>query len=253
MSSTKPIRIGSIRRFSEIVDLLQREGPLGPSEIGKSLDIPPSTAHDYLSSLRETEYVIEDDGKYDLGLKFLDHGMAAREGRAISEVGQPTIERLAEETREAAWIVVSEHGKAVYLNNAAGEQAVVTARIGTRSHLHYLASGRSILAHLPEEEVRAIVDRHGLPQRTAQTITELEPLLDKLELVRDRGYAVSVNEAIDGVWAVGAPILVDERVRGAVSVSGPIHRLSGDGVSEEIVDQVLVAANELELKLGRQL
>jgi len=246
------IKLQSIRRVSEIIELLQREGPLGATEITERLDVPTSTAHDYLSSLYDLEYLVKTEGKYDLGLRLLDHGIAARDRHAIADIGQQTITQLANETGEATWLVTEEHGRAVYLDYALGEHAVQThARIGTRSYLHQLASGKSILAYLPEARVEEIIDRHGLEQRTPHTIDSRAQLLDELEATRERGYAINDQEAVEGARAVGKAIIVGGDVVGAISVVGPANRLTDQQLADGIVDQIRGAANELELKLGQ--
>jgi DNA-binding IclR family transcriptional regulator len=246
------IKLQSVQRVSEIIELIQSEGPMGTTEITNALDVPTSTAHDYLSSLNDLDYLVKTDGKYDLGLRLLDHGIAARERHPVAELGRSTIEQLAATTGEAVWLVTEESGYGVYLDYALGEQAVQTyARIGTRSPLHCLASGKSILAHLPEERVTEIVERRGLEQRTEHTVGSLEELLNELEVTRERGYAMNDEEAISGTRAVGTAIVVDDAVVGAISTVGPANRMTDRQLDEGIIDHVLGAANELELKLGQ--
>ena len=246
------VKLRSIQRVSEIIELLQEHGPMGTTEITESLDVPTSTAHDYLSSLYDLEYLVKTEGKYNLGLRLLDHGIAARDRHAIADIGKQTITQLANETGEAAWLVTEEHGRAVYLDYALGEHAVQThARIGTRSYLHQLASGKSILAYLPEERVDEIIDRHGLEQRTPHTIDSREGLLEELKATRERGYAINDQEAVEGARALGKAIVVGGDVVGAISIVGPANRLTDKQLADGTVDQIRGAANELELKLSQ--
>lgn len=248
-----PVKLQSLKRVSEIIELLQSEGPLGATEISERIDVSTSTAHDYLSSLYELEYVIKTDRKYDLGLRLLDHGMAVRDRFPIASHGKKTLEALAAKTGEATYLVTEEHGRAVYLDFAHGEHAVQThARIGTRSYLHQLASGKSILAYLPEERVHEIVDRHGLPQRTPHTIDTREDLFEALEATRERGYAINDEEAVEGARAIGKAVIVGGEVRGAIAVVGPANRLTDHKLGDGLVDEVRGAANELELKLSQE-
>ncbi|WP_081927526.1 IclR family transcriptional regulator [Halobellus rufus] len=248
----EPVKLQSVERVSEIIELLQRNGPLGATEITEALDIPTSTAHDYLSSLHNLEYLVKTDRKYDLGLRLLDHGMAARDRHPIASIGKQTLASLAQGTGEATYLVTEEHGRAVYLDYAHGEHAVQThARIGTRSYLHQLASGKSILAYLSEERVNEIVDRHGLPQRTSRTIDTREALFEELEATRERGYAINDQEAVEGARAIGKAVVVAGEVVGAISVVGPANRLTDHQLADGIVDQIRGAANELELKLSQ--
>lgn len=242
----RDVPIGSLARASEIIGLLQTE-PMGVAAVAAELDIARSTAHDHLTTLARLGYLVNEGGTYRLGLRLLDHGMAARAGYPIASVGTEVIEQLAADTGEAVWTVVEEHGRAVYVDSALGERAVPThARVGTRSGLHYLASGKAILAHLPEEDVRAILET--APSRPVE---DVEAFFEELRNVADRGYALNDNEAVEGVRAIGAPVVTDGTLRGALSLSGPANRLSSARIEDELVPELLAATNELELRLAR--
>lgn len=225
----------------------------GPSlvELDQKLDFAKSTLHNHLTTLEQKKYVIQKEGEYKLSLKFLEHGMLAKNDTDISNVGQPVIEELAEETGEVAWIIVEEHGEAVYLNKAMGEKAIQThASVGGRAHLHHLATGKVILAYLPEERVSEIIDQHGLPELTPNTITDRETLFKELEQIREDGIAFNDKETLDGLRAIAAPVLREgEEIQGAVCISGPANRLTVDRCQEEIRPRLLEATNEIELKL----
>lgn len=146
--------IKSLRRFDSVVDLLAEESPLGVQAVADDLDVAKSTAHAYLSTMTDLGYVIKRPDGYSLSLKFLEYGIEERAERPIVEAASECIERLSEDTGEAVYLVVEENGLAVYLDYALGDRAVRThARIGTRVRMHYLASGRAILANLPDERV----------------------------------------------------------------------------------------------------
>ena len=57
------------------------------------------------------------------------------------------------------------------------------------------ASGRAVMAFLPEEERRAIVDRTQLAPATEHTITSADELEAVLAEVRERGYALEPGGA----------------------------------------------------------
>jgi DNA-binding IclR family transcriptional regulator len=104
------------------------------------------------------------------------------------------------------------------------------------------------LAHLPDERVRELLAGE-LAQRTENTLTDPDELRDELERIRERGYAYSMQESVEGMRAVAAPILLDGTVVGSISLAGPANRFVGDRFETEIPDMVRGAANELELKL----
>ncbi|WIV68655.1 IclR family transcriptional regulator [Natrialbaceae archaeon AArc-T1-2] len=169
-------------------------------------------------------------------------------------MARPKVKELAMETNERAQFIVEEFGYGIYLHMETGDNAVETdVRIGKMASLHTTSAGKAILAHLPEEQVMRIVDRYGLSKRTENTITDPDALLEELETIRDRGYAYNDGERITGMRAVGVPITdVEDDVVGALSVSGPAHRMKGNWYEKEIPDLLLGTANELELNLTYQ-
>jgi len=234
----------------DIIEFIKESGPVTGSEVAEHVDLATSTAYDHLSTLERIGYLVCDDKRYKLSLKFLNLGMTVLEDIPLVQVSDDVVERLARETKELAWLVVEENGWVVYVGMAEGENAVTTrAQLGARAHLHYPAAGKAILAHLSRERVEAIIDQHGLPKQTKYTITEPNTLFNKLEEIRERGYAFNESEEVRGVTAIGAPIIREGKVIGSISVSGPANRLKKPAEREQIIEKVLSATNEIELKM----
>jgi IclR family transcriptional regulator, acetate operon repressor len=243
-------RVKSTDTLFEIIATLQSMDGATLAELTDELEFAKSTIHSHLVTLEYNEYVVRTDDEYELGLKFLEHGMFVKNTYDIAGVGEPVLETLANETGEVAWLIVEEHGKAVYLDKAMGEKAVQThASVGGRAQLHHLATGKLILAHLPDERVDDIVDRYGLPKLTRHTITDRDELDAELERIREDGIAINDKETVAGLRAIAAPVLGEETIYGAISVSGPANRLTTERCRDEIEPLLLEATNELELKL----
>ena len=108
-----------------------------------------------------------------------------------------------------------------------------------------------MLAHLPREEIEEIFDQYGLIRKTENTITDPEELFAELEDIRERGYAYNDEEEIEGLQAIGAPILdKSDRVLGALSVSGPVRRMNDSDYHDTIVEKVINAANVIEVNIN---
>jgi DNA-binding IclR family transcriptional regulator len=91
------------------------------------------------------------------------------------------------------------------------------------------ASGRAVMAFLPEEERRAIVDRTKLAPATEHTITSADELEAVLAEVRERGYASSQEERRLGGVGIAAPIFgAGGAVLGEVGLSVPTQRFDPD-------------------------
>ncbi|WP_336023225.1 IclR family transcriptional regulator [Halobellus salinisoli] len=218
------------------------------TELASHLDIPKSSAHNYLRTLEHEGYVVESGGEYEVGLRFLDLGGYARSRERLYTVATPELKRLAETTGEYANLLVEEHGLGVFLARDRGEHAVsLDSYTGQSVRLHTTALGKTILAYLPRERVESIIDRHGLPAKTERTITDRETLFEALAEIRQRECAHDREERIKGLNCVAVPVLSGESITGALSVSGPVSRMDEDRIEDEILPELRRAANIIEL------
>ena len=252
MANEDAATVGATETTLRVLETLKGLDGGGVTEVANRLDLPKSTVHNHVSTLLKNEYVVKEGSTYRVGLQFLEFGEYIRSRMPIYEVARPEVERLAEETGELANLLVEEHGKGVYLCRAKGSRAVrLDTYAGMRVHLHCTALGKAVLAHLPEERVRRIIETRGLPRRTDTTITDEEALFDELERVREEGVALDEGERLAGLHCVAAPIRdLDGDALGAISVSGPTSRMKGDRFEREVPEELISTANVIELNLN---
>lgn len=245
-------RVKSVERAFTILELLVDEDGASLAELEHSMDLARSTIHRYLSTLETLRYICKEGDTYYVGLRFRELGEYAATRKLAYEMAKEKVTEIAKETQEHAQFLVEEHGQGVYLHWAAGERAVQTnPEIGKRVPLHSSAAGKAILAHLPKRRVDQIINDRGLERLTANTITKKEDLLAELKRTRDRGFSVSEDEHTPGLNAIGVAVCEpDAVVIGALSVSGPSHRLEGKRLSDGLPQYLLGVANELELNIA---
>lgn len=243
--------VRTTQRTFEILHELRELQGAGVSELASHLDLPKSTVYRHLTTLEETRYVIREEDEFHVSLRFVEMANYARERYSHLDQAQPIVEEIAEELGERSVFAVEEHGQAVYLYRGTSSHAVETgSSVGTRRYLHTIASGKAILAHLPESRIDEILETHGLPARTPHTITDEETLYETLESIRDRGIAFNREECVEGLTSIAAPVFGPaDTVVGAIAVSGPSRRLSGDWY-DDAADYLLGMVNELELNLA---
>lgn len=247
-TSTPPRTVRAVQTTLDIIELLRARTEVGVTELAAELDRSKGTVHSHLATLRENEYVVKDGDRYRLSLKYLDLGETVKEGVSSYDIICEELESLAAESGELAQCATEEHGRAVYLHKAAGENAVQTASSpGTREHMHCISLGKALLAFMPDERVDRIVERHGLPRYTDRTITSRERLQAELEEIRERGVAFDEEERIEGIRCVAAPVMVDGEVLAAISVSGPSARMRGERFREQLPSLVTRSANVIEI------
>lgn len=249
MSNTAPVKTpGTV--FEIVEALLELEGARF-TELADHLEMAESTLHDHLKTLESLGVLVKDRDEYRVGTKFLEYGARARQHRQLYEVSHHQVAELAAETGEHASLMIEENGEGVLLCIEKGEDAVnLGAYAGIRVPLHTNAPGKAILAHLSEDRVDDIVAEHGLDQFTEKTITDRTELDEELDRIRDQGYAIDSGELVEGVKAVSAPVVSLGEIQGAVTIGGPVNRMSGERFDEVLPDLLLRASNIIELNLS---
>ncbi len=243
--------VKSTRTTFRIIEAIEANDGARLTDLADELGLAKSTVHQQLSALVELGYVIQEDGRYQLGLAFLNLGEHVRTRKRAYTLSESLVEELATETGERAQFIAEEHGRAIYIHTKQGEHAVkADRRVGKHRYLHSSAGGKAILAHLPEERIEAVIDRWGLPQETENTHADRGSLFEDLAEIRERGYSMNKAESISGLWSIGVPVLgPDGTPVGSFSISGPRHRMKAEQFHDATVDLLLGTANELELNI----
>lgn len=247
MFSTPSSRhVKSVQTGFRIIHVLQNYDGATLNELAEQLDLAKSTVHNYLSTLESMGYVVNYDGTYRLGLRFLTHGMAAKSSLKIGDLIERALDEIAREVSQAAWWIVEEFGRGIFVEKAVPDGCQrIYGRVGKRSYLHTHAPGKAILAELPEEYLQQVIDYHGLPTNTTQTLDNLERLREQLAQIRDQGFAFSDGEAALGVQSVGVAFEDPGGRSHAIGVFGYSHDLGGEQLDKDIPSLLRTTANEL--------
>lgn len=255
MIETDARTVKSVETACKIIETLREQNGATVSDIAHHLEKSAGTVHTHLATLKQFGYVVQEGNRYELGPEFLPMGEYVRHHSALYKAAKPQIDELAAATGESAHLIVEHHGRLYALyerfgSNAVGVEYHNRKRENPLRHLHCTAAGKAILAHVPQEKFITIIDRNGLPPMTESTITKIDELVEELGEIRDRGVAFVDQEQIDGLRAVGAPVHdPNEKVVGAIAVSGPVSRLKNDRFREEFPENVLDAASVTEFNM----
>lgn len=213
-----------VRKVSDLLDYLSR-GEASAADIADAINEPRSSIYRLLSSL-QTEGFVEAGsrrGQYRLGFKLLSLATAAVSRFDERKFAMPVMERLHDLTGETVFLCVPRKDDAVCIERIEGMRVRSLAlQLGGALPLHAGAAPRAILAHLPEREWAAYLDRNApLQSFTPSTPVDADALREILEETRKEGFAISDQDVTVGVAAIGVPI-TDYRgqVRGALSISG---------------------------------
>jgi DNA-binding IclR family transcriptional regulator len=247
MSETVPVQ--TTKKSFEVVDELIQQKEATLDELTTALDMPKGTLHGHLKTLVDLEFVNNDRGTYRPTLKFLNYGSRIRNNNELFQVARTELNQLSQDTGEHATLILEEEGRGVIYHIVEGDHpSKLITSAGSRTYLHTNSCGKAMLAAMSRDRVEEIIDEHGLPAQTNQTITSRDALFEELKQIRQRGYATNKDEALKGMKAVGASLEnIDDDVIGAVSVFGPTRRLDNARLTAELPQRVQEAANVIEV------
>lgn len=229
--------------------LAASQRPMGVSDLSQVLGLGKSTVHLLLRTLAGEGLVDRTDSfKYRLGAGLFELGTAAVEQLGYGHKLSPLLERLADETGEAVSLAVQSGDSAIVLQRFESVHVLRTdIHPGTRMPLYASASGKVLLADMPEEVIDTLYPSEELPSAASGTIRDKSDLKNQLDHVRKCGWATSTDEYVDGVAATAAGVRDHTgRVVAALSIAGPTTRFD----VEHWVDRLLEVALEISKLLG---
>ena len=249
-----PYQIQVLDRALAVLQVLSQEGPdLTLAQVSSLLHLHKSTAHRLIMVL-EGHKLIERNSKtgtYRLGMKLFELGTRAVSQLDLRERARPILERLVRETDETVHLCVYDNGEVVYVDKVEPARSVrLASTVGRRHPAFCTAVGKAMMAIMPEEQVEAAVQKHGLRPLTRKTIGSLGELKSELAKVRKLGYAADDEENEEGVCCVGAVVQgISGEPTAAISVSGPSFRLPSYKIPV-VAKAVIAAASTLSQELG---
>ncbi len=235
---------GVMERTLGILELLSRnpEG-LPVSSIAADLDIPASAAHRLLKELSQYDYVrqVRSQGDYALTIKLAALGLSFLGQTGVTDIAQPTLDRLATISGELVRLSVIDNTDLVWVGVAQG--ATVGLRYdpgreqGIVVHLASSAGGRAYLSTLSDEDALKLIVAQGVEPdfdagpKAPKSIAEV---MQELKETRERGYSIATDSYIAGMAAMAVPVRrsFDNQTIGCLSIAGPAVRLTQDRMTE---------------------
>lgn len=214
-----------------ILDLLtnSRAGLTLPDLVEQS-SLAKSSVHYLLVTLERCGYVcrVERTGRYVLGFKLFSMADSALPLLSLRDRTASYLSALKMRTGLTVHLAILEHSEAVLVaRQETPGGARLASWIGKRMEMHCTAIGKAMLAYLPDDEVDAIIRKHGLARHNENTIASPKRLREELERVVKMGYALDNEEDELGVVCIGLPILgPGGRPVAAISLAGSTHEVA---------------------------
>lgn len=252
-SPNSPMTTKTIEACLDLIEfLISSNQEQGIREIAREIGIPKSTAHRYLQTL-EKRKIIEinpDTGKYKIGLRFYRLASMVLDKVDVRSAALPYLKELVDLTNETIYLYLRDNEYLTYVDKVDCTHGIKhIVEIGKAYYLPQAASGKAVLAFLPEWEVESILSK-TIPVATPRTVTDPKILKESLAEVRQQGYAFSSGERVAGAVAIAAPIYdKQKRVIGGINMTIPENRFDVSRLNE-LGNLVKDYAAKISLKMG---
>ncbi len=247
-------RIESVAKALTILMLFKtNKTEWGVTEIACELGMQKSTVYRLLSTMQEFGFVRKngEGTAYRLGLRIFELGSVVSNSFDFRDIAVSYMHKLSEQCGETIHLGILNDNEVMSIEAVEAQSSLKSAIIvGKRAPLYCTSVGKALLAFLPTEERKQIIQSIHFEKFTEHTIINQDALEKELELIREQGYAIDNMEHVIGITCAAAPIFdAVGTVVGSLSISGPSVRLDPQRLSE-CVKFVLATAKDISKDLG---
>lgn len=250
--SRQTLDAGGVQSVARAVGLLEAVGaadsPVTLNQLAEVCGLQRATAWRLLVTLEQTGLIERDTprGGYRIGPRLIAIASAAGgDTERIARLARPHLEWLCSETALTAAVSALTSGRVEVIDQVDPPSVFVLRWVGKEFPLHTSSPGKLVLAWLPDDELQAVLSGH-LPRLTPKTVTDRAALRAELRRVRASRTAVSYEEFELGCVGISCAIQDhDGALRGAATLTGPIHRMQRARLAD-LGNLVRVAATRIE-------
>ena len=251
-----------VRVLDRAIDILEAFTPqrrdLNIREIVEATGLNRSTAIRLAANLERRGLLQRDPttGRYRLGHRLFEMGNSVYTSLSLLEAAAGPLAAL--EQRVGATIVLAvrngDYSVTVDKRQGVGDGFAMVAmpsEVGSVRPLTYGPVGQVLLAALPADAVDDLLDRYPLERYTPYSIMDREQFLQRLPQVRSEGYAIEVNEVVEGLMGIAVPIFdVAGAIAGVLSLGFPSTRENDQAFLDTAVSSLRQTAAEISANMG---
>ncbi len=155
---------------------------------------------------------------------------------SLPRAAQPILERLRDAVEESISLAVLEGDEVLFVARAEAIRMVSTGmRLGAMLPAAITASGRVLLASLPDGALTEKLSATSVTRRTPKTVVSISGLRKSIGEARTRGYAMNDEELELGLRALAVPVIDHSgRTVAAISVSASAARVTAAYMVREL-------------------
>ncbi len=246
--------IQSVERTIAVIRVLcdNYEG-ISLTQLSAQVDLHKATTSRILKTLKSMNLVHQNSNThmYSMGTGFLELALKYLGNFSLRKVALPYMRHLQKIVGETVNLAVIDEDEIIYIERVDSKQALRhSMNIGSRTPAYRTSLGKAIWAFTDRDQVRKMLERKPLEKTTSYTKTDVEEILQELDIIKQQRIAVDDREHQDHICCLGAPIFsAENKVLGALSVSGPCVRIKGETL-EAYKKELKKTVEDISIELG---
>jgi IclR family KDG regulon transcriptional repressor len=195
-------------------------------------------------------------GRYRLGRRLFEMGSIVHSSLSLVEAAAGALSALEQQSGATIFLTVRNGDYSVTVDRRQGvgdgfAMVPTPSEVGDVRPLAYGPVGQVFLATLTSEAVEELLKKYPLERYTSYSVVDRDRFLERLALVRSRGYAIEVNEAVEGLMGIAAPILdFAGDTAGVLALGFPATRENDVAFLDAAVRDLTQAAAEVSANMG---
>lgn len=248
-----PQSVRAVERALDIMLCFSREEPTRSlTQIAEAVQLSKTTVHRLLTTLESKRFITRDKatGLYRLGFRLIEMASLVLQDIELQRWAVPYLQRLSSQYDETVDMSILEGSHVMYLEVIESSQRVkIAAAVGQRLPAYFTASGKAILAFLPQKTVLPILEKN-LAEGNSLVKRTIPEMLASLGEIRERGYAIAEEEYEPDINAVAAPLFdADHNPIASIAIVGPSFRLSRNRLPE-MGEAIMQLTHDISQEVG---
>jgi DNA-binding IclR family transcriptional regulator len=248
-------RVQSLERALDILDCFNFQNrELALSDVVDRTGLNKTTAKRLIANLTARGYLQQDPEtrKYHLGMRLFELGGVVFSSFSLRRTAAAPMTGLQKKTGATVLLGVRMEDQLVYVDKREGDGMIrISSDVGWRRPLHYGMLGMVLMASLETKEVDQILEKFPLESHTPFSITDRDAFSLRLEEIRDQGYVIETEEAVEGLLGIASPVRdYSRQVVAALGIALPVgQRNLKEGLAHTI-DLVRKTCDRVSSDLG---
>ncbi|MFH0725121.1 MAG: IclR family transcriptional regulator [Pseudomonadota bacterium] len=197
------------KAFQLLRTVAQSQQSLGLVELAQQLGYSKSSTHGLVHALLREGALTQGPGarKLYLGPAIAELLFSNWHQEKVSQLAQPVLNDIRDHIHETVILGVRIRNRVLIIATAeASESLKISVPVGSTIPLLGGAVGKVFLSEANHDLTLRLIEKYGLRRYTPRSITEATEYLTELDHVHDQGYAVDIEEYLQGIRAVAVAL-----------------------------------------------